>query len=83
MPKIEIYTTPTCPYCVKAKKLLDSKGVQYEEIDVDTDEVKYQEMIKRSGRKTVPEIFIDGKFIGGCDDLCALEKEGKLDPLLK
>ena len=83
MPKIEIYTTPTCPYCVKAKKLLDSKGVQYEEINVDTDEVKYQEMIKRSGRKTVPEIFIDGKFIGGCDDLCALEKEGKLDPLLK
>lgn len=83
MPKIEIYTTPTCPYCVKAKKLLNSKGVQYEEIDVDTDEVKYQEMIKRSGRKTVPEIFIDGKFIGGCDDLCALEKEGKLDPLLK
>lgn len=83
MPKIEIYTTPTCPYCVKAKKLLDSKEVQYEEIDVDTDEVKYQEMIKRSGRKTVPEIFIDGKFIGGCDDLCALEKEGKLDPLLK
>ena len=83
MPKIEIYTTPTFPYCVKAKKLLDSKEVQYEEIDVDTDEVKYQEMIKRSGRKTVPEIFIDGKFIGGCDDLCALEKEGKLDPLLK
>ena len=83
MPKIEIYTTPTCPYCVKAKKLLDSKEVQYEEINVDTDEVKYQEMIKRSGRKTVPEIFIDGKFIGGCDDLCALEKEGKLDPLLK
>lgn len=83
MVKIEIYTTPTCPYCVNAKKLLDKKGVTYEEIDVDTDEVKYQEMIKRSGRKTVPEIFIDGKHIGGCDDLYALDKKGGLDPLLK
>lgn len=83
MPNIEIYTTPYCPYCIRAKQLLNSKGVQYQEIDVSTVAEQKDIMIQRSKRHTVPQIFIDGQHIGGCDDLYALEASDKLDPLLK
>ncbi|MAE13912.1 glutaredoxin 3 [Candidatus Woesearchaeota archaeon] len=83
MPKIEIYTKDFCPYCHAAKELLDRKGVSYTEYDVTNDPVKIKEMEERSERRTVPEIFINDKLIGGFDDLNALEQDGKLDPLLK
>jgi len=81
--KIEIYTTEYCPFCVRAKALLKSKGVTFEEIDVSDDQEARERMIELSGgRRTVPEIFIDGKIIGGYDELKALDNAGKLDPLL-
>ena len=83
MMKIEIYTTALCPYCASAKALLDRKGARYEETDVTFDPEKRKEIIRRSGCRTVPQIWIDGRHIGGCDDLYALDAEGKLDPLLK
>lgn len=80
MAKIEIYTTEVCPYCVKAKKLLDHKGQTYEEIRVDVDETARDAMMARSnGARSVPQIFIGDQHVGGCDDLYALEAEGKLD----
>jgi glutaredoxin 3 len=82
MAKIEIYTTPFCGYCARAKGLLDSKGAAYEEMDVMMDEKKRSEMRERSKRSTVPQIFINGQHIGGSDELAALEQAGKLDPLL-
>lgn len=83
MPKIEIYTTALCPYCRRAKALLDKKGVAYTEYAVDAEPGKLDEMLKRSGgRRTVPQIFIDGRGIGGSDDLHALDRQGKLDALL-
>ncbi len=83
MANIEIYTTITCPYCVRAKKLLDQKGSSYKEIDVSGDaELRKSMTEKAGGRTSVPQIFIDGIHIGGCDDLYALDKDGKLDPLL-
>jgi glutaredoxin 3 len=84
MPKIEIYTTPICPYCIRAKRLLDRKGVAYEEIDLWTDPGRRPEMLKRAaGRTTVPQIFIDGRGVGGSDDLHALDAAGRLDPMLQ
>lgn len=84
MAKIEIYTTPICPYCARAKGLLEDKGAAFEEIDVFMDVRQRETMRSRAGgRNTVPQIFIDGRHIGGCDDLVALERAGKLDPLLK
>lgn len=84
MPKIEIYTKKTCPYCVRAKQLLDHKSVKYTEIPVDQNPQDLEKMLKRSdGRRTVPQIFINDQGIGGCDDLYALEHAGKLDNLLK
>jgi len=81
--KVEVYTTSYCPYCVRAKSLLSRKGVAFEEIDVTDDEALRTKMIEMSGgRRTVPEIFINGKIIGGYDDLKALEDAGKLDGLL-
>ena len=81
--KVEIYTKFTCPYCYRAKALLKQKGVEPEEISVDLGGPKKQEMIQRaSGRMTVPQIFIDGKHVGGCDDLFELDGAGKLDELL-
>jgi len=81
--KVEVYTTSYCPYCVRAKSLLSRKGITYEEIDVTDDEELRAKMIEMSGgRRTVPEIFINGKIIGGYDDLKALEDAGKLDGLL-
>ncbi|HUA35884.1 MAG TPA: glutaredoxin 3 [Candidatus Binataceae bacterium] len=83
MAKVEVYTTSYCPYCVRAKSLLSRKGITYEEIDVTDDEELRAKMIEMSGgRRTVPEIFINGKIIGGYDDLKALEDAGKLDGLL-
>jgi len=83
MSRVEIYTTPWCPYCLAAKKLLARKGVSYEETDVSRDPELRQSMMQRAGgRYTVPQIFIDGKPLGGSDDLHALERAGKLDALL-
>ena len=82
MARIEIYTTPFCGYCARAKGLLDRKGAAYEEMDVMMDEKKRSEMRERSKRSTVPQIFINGQHIGGSDELAALEQAGKLDPLL-
>ena len=83
MAKVVIYSTNYCPYCDRAKSLLQMKGVQYEEIRVDRDDQKRLEMMEKSGRRTVPQIFIDDQPIGGFDDLWALEQQGKLDQLLK
>ncbi len=83
MPKVEIYTKMTCPYCYRAKALLIRKGVEPDEIGVDFGGEKKQEMIQRAGgRMTVPQIFINGKHVGGCDDLFELENAGRLDELL-
>jgi glutaredoxin 3 len=83
MPKITIYTTPFCPYCHAAKRLLDAKGARYEEIDVSRDPALRQAMTKKAGgRYTVPQIWIGERHIGGCDDLHALDRRGGLDPLL-
>ena len=82
MKPVVIYTTPICGFCHAAKRLLDSKGVAYEEIDVMRDVEKKQEMMNRSGRRTVPQIFIDEAHVGGCDNLYDLERAGKLDPML-
>ena len=82
MAKIEIYTTPFCGYCARAKGLLDDKGAQYDEMDVMMDDKKRTEMRERAKRTTVPQIFINGQHIGGSDELAALEQAGKLDALL-
>ena len=83
MKKVEIYSSNACPYCVKAKTLLKDKGVEYQEYRIDLDPTLMEEFVKRSnGRKTVPQIFIDEEHIGGCDDLYALEEQGKLNSIL-
>jgi glutaredoxin 3 len=83
MAKIEIYTKAFCPYCTRAKRLLDSKGAAFEEFDITMGGERRAEMIQRaSGRTTVPQVFIDGRHIGGSDDLAALDRQGGLDPLL-
>ena len=82
MRSVEIYTTPFCGYCSAAKRLLTQKGVAYSEIDVSGDPGRRQEMMTRAGRHTVPQIFVGDTHVGGCDDLYALDRAGKLDPLL-
>ena len=83
MPTVEIYTRGFCSYCYRAKRLLDSKGIAYQEHEVSYGGPDRERMIQRSGgRTTVPQIFIDGRHIGGCDDLMELERRGKLDELL-
>jgi glutaredoxin 3 len=82
MAKIDIYTTPWCGYCARAKGLLEEKGAAYNEMDVMEDETKRAEMRARSKRSTVPQIFINGQHIGGSDELAELERDGKLDALL-
>ena len=82
MPKIEIYTSPYCGYCHRAKQLLADKGAAYTEIDVMEGSRRGEMMKRANGRYTVPQIFIDGQHIGGCDDLYALDQAGGLDPLL-
>jgi len=83
MPKVVVYSTTYCPYCVRAKQLLERKGVEYKEIMVDTDPNLMQEMIERSQRRSVPQIFIGEQGVGGFDDLAQLEAIGKLDNLLE
>lgn len=80
---IIIYSSLTCPYCDHAKELLDQKGLAYKEVNVDQDPNYLREMVEKSGRRTVPQIFIDGKHIGGFDDLRRLNESGKLDALVK
>ena len=82
MRRIKIYTTPICPYCVRAKALLKKKGANFEEIDVLMDRRARAEMENKSGRRTVPQIFIGERHVGGSDDLHALDRVGALDPLL-
>ncbi|WP_424139290.1 glutaredoxin 3 [Roseomonas chloroacetimidivorans] len=83
MAQIEIYTIPFCPYCERAKALLNRKGVAFEEIDAPSGSAARKTAIERSGgRTTVPQIFIDGQAVGGSDDLAALDRAGKLDALL-
>lgn len=83
MAKVEIYSTMWCGYCARARALLQKKGVVFDDIDIETDTARRDEMIKRAGgRMTVPQIFIDGTHIGGSDDLAALERAGKLNTLL-
>jgi len=82
--KVEIYTKFGCPYCYRAKRLLDGKGAPYEEYDITMGGPQRAEMIQRAnGRTTVPQVFIDGQHIGGSDDLAALDARGGLDPLLQ
>ncbi|HEY9164118.1 MAG TPA: glutaredoxin 3 [Magnetovibrio sp.] len=83
MVEVEIYTTPICPYCIRAKALLDKKGVKYTEVDVMRNPGKRKEMEERSGGHTVPQIFIGGEAIGGCDDLFELDFDGELNTMLK
>jgi glutaredoxin 3 len=81
--KVEVYTTSYCPYCIRAKSLLKNKGVSFQEIDVTHDPQARERMVALSGgRRTVPEIFINGRIVGGYDELRALDAQGKLDPLL-
>jgi glutaredoxin 3 len=84
MPKVEIYTWRFCPFCIRAKHLLDRKDVTYSEYVIDGDEAARDAMVCRGsdGRRSVPQIFIDDRHIGGCDDLHRLERQGQLDPLL-
>jgi glutaredoxin 3 len=82
MARVEIYTKSWCGYCHRAKALLARKGVSFEEIDVTDDPAREQEMIRRSGRRTVPQVFIGGQSVGGSDELAALEAQGRLDGLL-
>ena len=82
MKPVEIYTTQTCPYCIKAKGLLTAKRVAFREIDVGGNTALRAKMTERAGRTSVPQVFIGGKHIGGCDDLHALEAAGRLDSLL-
>jgi glutaredoxin 3 len=81
--KVVIYSTGWCPYCTRARELLKSKGVDFEEIDVEARPEARSEMTARSGRRTVPQIFIGATHVGGCDDLHDLEASGRLDTLLK
>ena len=83
MVTVEIYTTPMCPYCFRAKRLLSSKGVSFVEIDLWQTPERREEMIHRAqGRRTVPQIFVDGRPVGGSDELVALDRDGALDHLL-
>jgi glutaredoxin 3 len=82
-PKVEIYTWRSCPFCIRAKQLLTSKGVDFTEYKIDGDEAARKQMAQRAnGRRSVPQIFINDRHIGGCDDIYDLDFQGKLDPLL-
>ncbi|MBN9229938.1 MAG: glutaredoxin 3 [Legionella sp. 40-6] len=83
VPEVIMYSTGYCPYCVRAKQLLQNKQVAFTEIRIDLQPELKAEMISKSGRNTVPQIFINNHHVGGCDDLYALEAQGKLDELLK
>ena len=81
--KVEIYTWSFCPYCIRAKRLLEQKGIEYSEYCIDGDEDARDKMsVKAQGRSSLPQIFIDDRHIGGCDDIYDLERKGELEPLL-
>lgn len=82
MAHVAIYTTPSCPYCVMAKRLMREKGVAFDEVDVAQDFDKRRWLVERTGQRTVPQVFIDGNPYGGYTDLVALDRKGELDPLL-
>jgi glutaredoxin 3 len=82
-PKITIYTTDYCPYCVRAKRLLEKKGVQYEEIDIGDKDELWDWLAEKSGQKTVPQVFAGDRSLGGFSDIDALDRQGKLDPILR
>ena len=81
MPRVELYTTPTCPFCVRAKRLLAERHIVYAEIDVSEDDDLRSDVMRRTGRQTVPQIFIDGRSIGGFEELAALDAAGELREL--
>lgn len=83
MQQVVIYCTATCPYCLMAKRLLDSKGVNYQSIDIGNDAAQWAELEAKTGRNTVPQIFIGDHHVGGFDDLSAADKRGEIDPLLQ
>ena len=83
MKSVRMYTTGLCPFCVMAKRLLQQKGVAIEEVRVDSDTAQREEMMRITGRRTVPQIFVGETHVGGFDDLSAMDRAGKLDPLLK
>lgn len=83
MPAVVVYSSAWCPYCIRAKQLLSNKGVAFEEISVDGQPQVRAEMVRKAGRTSVPQIWIGEQHVGGCDDLFALERAGKLDALLK
>ena len=82
MAKVEVYSTKYCPYCIRARMLLKQKGVEFDETDVGNRPDLRSWLIERTGRHTVPQIFINGKAVGGYDDIAALDRAGKLDPML-
>ncbi len=81
-PQVRMYATAFCPYCVRARRLLARKGIPWEEISIDGDRARFQQMIQLANRTTVPQIFIGNTHVGGYDDMAALDRAGKLDPLL-
>ncbi len=80
---MEVYTTPRCPYCVRAKRLLEARGISYVEIDVAADDELCADLVRRTGRRTVPQIFIDGRSIGGFEELAELDARQELRPLVE
>jgi glutaredoxin 3 len=83
LPRVRIYTTHWCPYCICAKRLLDKKGVRYEEIDVGQDAELREWLVERTGQRTVPQVFVEDRSLGGFTDIEALDREGRLDPILR
>ncbi len=83
MARVQVYTKQNCPYCVRAKALLTRKKVAFEEIDVEDDDAKRAWLVEASGQRTVPQIFVDGRSLGGFMDIDALDRQGKLDPILR
>jgi glutaredoxin 3 len=83
MKSVRMYTTGSCPFCIMAKRLLSQKGVTVEEVRVDSDAAQREQMMRSTGRRTVPQIFVGETHVGGFDDLSAMDRAGKLDPLLK
>ena len=83
MPGVQIYTKELCPYCARAKALLRKKGVAFEEIDVEGDDEMRAWLVEATGQRTVPQIFVDGRSLGGFTDIDALDRQGRLDPILR
>ena len=82
MTRVRLYTTSSCPFCIRAKRLLEARGIPFDEIDVGNDDALREEVMQRTGRRTVPQIYVGERHIGGYDDLAALDRAGGLDPLL-